>query len=261
MPIALTIAGSDSGGGAGIQADLKTFAALGVHGAGAITAVTAQNPQQVLSIHATPPLILRDQIKAITAELPPEAVKTGMLFSERHIEVVAEAFRSFKKRGVPRVVDPVAVATSGAHLLQKTALDSLKTKLLPNATLVTPNLAEVELLIGMRVGSVEEMRIAARRLFDTFGCAALIKGGHLDREKQSIDIYFDGDDELLLIAARVPGVKLHGAGCTYSAAITAYLALGCSLSYSVRLAKEFISQAIVQHTTAHGHPVLNHFWT
>ena len=260
IPAALTIAGSDSGGGAGIQADLATFASLGVHGTSAITAVTAQNPKRVVSIEAVSTSVLRDQIRSVATEFTIKAVKTGMLFNAGLIEVVADEFKKFARQNIPRIVDPVAVATSGAVLLQPGGVEMFKSKLLPRATLVTPNLAETELLAGIRVSSVEEMRIAARWIFDSYGCAALIKGGHLQDAKESIDIYFDGKEELLLSAPRLKTGKLHGTGCTYSAAIAGYIALGCPLPYAVELAKNYITQAIAQSPRIGEHTVLNHFW-
>ncbi len=260
FPAALTIAGSDSGGGAGIQADLKTFGALGVHGLTAITAITAQNPDGVLSIQATSARSLHDQLRAVSNAFQPAAVKTGMLHSVEIVNLVVEEFRQFAKAKVIRIVDPVVAATSGLTLLQPSALDLLKERLLPMASLVTPNLAEAKLLTDLQVHSIAEMRAAARKLFEHFGCAALIKGGHLETRRQSIDIYFDGETELLLDAPRVLVKKLHGTGCTYSAAIAGYVALGCTLPYAVQLAKEYITQAIAQHSQCDGYVLLNHFW-
>src|SRR5271154_2124671 len=176
LPVALTIAGSDSGGGAGIQADLKTFAAFGVHGASAIACLTAQNPKRVLGVEPCSPKMLRWQIEAVFEELKPAAVKTGMLFSAKNVSVVAEFF---KKRKCPLVVDPVLISTSGAKLLEPRALKILTEKLLPLAMLVTPNLDEAEILSGQKISSVEEMRVAAKEIHSRFGCAVLLKGGHL----------------------------------------------------------------------------------
>ncbi|HSH93572.1 MAG TPA: bifunctional hydroxymethylpyrimidine kinase/phosphomethylpyrimidine kinase [Roseimicrobium sp.] len=258
QPIALTIAGSDSGGGAGIQADLKTFASLGVHGTSAITCLTAQNPKGVRNIQATTPAVLRDQIEAVFDELPPRAVKTGMLFSTPLIRVVTDYFR--KHRKTPLIVDPVMVATSGARLLQPSAIRIIQKVLLPLATLVTPNLDETAILLGWKPESVEDLRKAAREVVDTYGCATLIKGGHLETGKEAIDIFYDGRTELLLTAPRVRNISTHGTGCTYSAAITGYLALGCDLPHAVELAKEYITQAIAQSTKTAGHTTLQHFW-
>ena len=245
LPVALTIAGSDSGGGAGIQADLKTFAALGVHGTSAIACLTAQNPRRVLGVEPCSPKMLRQQIEAVFEELPPRAVKTGMLFSAENIRVVANFFgaRAARPR-VPLVADPVMVSTSGARLLQPAAEIILKEKLLPLATLVTPNLDEAEILAEQKISSPEDLRAAARKLYSRFGCAVLVKGGHLKNSRTAIDVFFDGETELLLSAPFVLGVSTHGTGCTYSAAICAALALGHDLPRAVELGKDFITAAI-----------------
>jgi len=262
LPIALTIAGSDSGGGAGIQADLKTFAALGVHGTTAITCITAQNPKGVRGMQPCSVAIVRRQIEAVFDEVRPAAIKTGMLYSAPIIGVVAGALRRLTKLGpsCPLVVDPVMVATSGAQLLKPAAMKALRTQLLPLATLITPNVHEAESLIQARLRSVEDLRAAARQLHRQFDCAALVKGGHLRGLKDAVDIYYDGREELLLRAPFVRGVSTHGTGCTYSAAITALLARGLALSHAVQRAKEYITQAIARSQTAAGHSVLGHFW-
>ncbi|MGD0350698.1 MAG: hydroxymethylpyrimidine/phosphomethylpyrimidine kinase [Verrucomicrobiota bacterium] len=266
-PVALTIAGSDSSGGAGIQADLKTFAALGVHGASTIACLTAQNPGRVLAVECCSPGILRQQIEAVFEELPPAAVKTGMLFSAENVRVVAEFFKAryFRRdeshksqiskpknrdsqssslRFPPLVVDPVMVSTSGASLLKPAAIKLLKEKLLPLAELVTPNLFEAETLTGRKLASVEDLRTAAREIHARFGCAALVKGGHLPGGREAVDIFYDGRTELLLSAPFLNGISTHGTGCTYSAAIAGYLARGLDLPQAVKRAKEFITQAI-----------------
>jgi hydroxymethylpyrimidine/phosphomethylpyrimidine kinase len=258
IPIALTVAGSDSGGGAGIQADLKTFAALGVHGTSAVTCITAQNPRKVLAIEPCSASLLRGQLEALFAELRPSAMKTGMLYTAAIVEVVVGAL---KHQRVPLIVDPVLVSTSGTRLLQTSALELFRAKLLPMATLVTPNVQEAEILTQTHVNSPEDLRAAARQLYVEFRCAVLVKGGHLrGLKKNAIDIFFDGRQELLLSAPFIPGIKTHGTGCTYSAAITACLARGLSLARSVETAKEFITQAIAQSRVAAGHVVLNSFW-
>jgi hydroxymethylpyrimidine/phosphomethylpyrimidine kinase len=245
LPVSLTIAGSDSGGGAGVQADLKTFAAVGVHGASAIACLTAQNPKRVLAVEACSPKMLRQQIEAVFEELNPVAVKTGMLFSAENISIVANFFgaRTARPR-VPLVVDPVLISTSGAKLLEPKAIKILEERLLPLATLVTPNLSEAEILIGEKISSVEEMREAARKIHSLFGCAALVKGGHLKNSKEATDIFFDGQTELLLSAPFVKDVRTHGTGCTYSAAICAALALGNDLPRAVEIGKQFVTTAI-----------------
>ena len=244
--VALTIAGSDSGGGAGIQADLKTFAALGVHGASAIACLTAQNPKRVLAVEPCSPKMLRQQIEAVFEELNPAAVKTGMLFTAQNISVVAKFF-SDSKLGIKKlklVVDPVMVSTSGARLLQSAAEKILRQKLLPLAALVTPNLDEAEILAEQKISSPEDLRFAARDIHSRYGCAVLVKGGHLKNSRMAIDVFFDGETELLLSAPFVKGVSTHGTGCTYSAAICAALALGHGLPHAVEIGKNFITAAI-----------------
>jgi hydroxymethylpyrimidine/phosphomethylpyrimidine kinase len=258
LPVALTIAGSDSGGGAGIQADLKTFAALGVHGTSAITCLTAQNPRGVYGIQACSAEIVRRQIKAVFDELRPAAAKTGMLYSAAIIRVVAESLR--QHREVPLVVDPVMVSTSGAQLLKPVAVRALCAQLLPLAAVVTPNLDEAEILVGEKLRSVPDLRAAARELHRRFGCAALVKGGHLRGLREAVDIFYDGRHELLLSAAFVRGVSTHGTGCTYSAAIAGHLARGCPLPKAVARAKEYITQAIARSQIVAGHGVLNFSW-
>jgi hydroxymethylpyrimidine/phosphomethylpyrimidine kinase len=259
LPVALTIAGSDSGGGAGIQADLKTFAALGVHGTSAITCITAQNPKRVLGIQACKPEIVRQQIEAVFAELPPAAVKTGMLYSTEIIRVVAAYFKQGKR--LPLIVDPVMISTSGAKLLRDPAVNLLKKELLPLAALVTPNVDEAQFLLGRNLKNVEDLRAAAKELYEIFGCAALVKGGHLRNSNEAADIFYDGKNELLLTAPFIKGVSTHGTGCTYAAAITAHLALGRTLPAAIQLAKEHITQAIARHQIVAGHAVLNNFHT
>ena len=257
-PVALTIAGSDSGGGAGIQADLKTFAALGVHGASAIACLTAQNPERVLAVETCSPGILRRQIEAVFEEMPPAAVKTGMLFTAENARIVAAFFGALAARPrVPLIVDPVMVSTSGAALLKPAAIKVLKTNLLPLATLVTPNLHEAEILTERKLAKVEDLRIAAREIRARFGCAALVKGGHLPGGREAVDIFFDGRTELLLSAPFVKGVRTHGTGCTCSAAITAYLARGCGLPQAVKRAKEFVTRAIAGSYRIGNHSALN----
>jgi len=256
LPIALTIAGSDSGGGAGIQADLKTFAALGVHGTSAITCITAQNPKRVTGIQPVRADIVRRQIEAVFAELRPDAMKTGMLFSTAIICVVADYFAQGKHPAL--VVDPVMVATSGAVLLKPSAIRVLRRRLLPLATLVTPNLGEAEILVGRKLRMLADLRDAAREIHERFGCAALVKGGHLRGTTEAVDVFFDGFDLTELRARRVRGVSTHGTGCTCSAAIAALLALGRPLPCAVQLAKRFINRSISKSQRVGRHWTLNH---
>ncbi len=255
LPVALTIAGSDSGGGAGVQADLKTFTALGCHGTTAITCITAQNPKAVTGIQPIRADIVRKQIEAVCAELPPRAVKTGMLFSSDIINTVADFFAKGKRP--PLVVDPVMVATSGAVLLKPSAIHALKNRLLPLATLVTPNLDEAQLLLGRKLRTLEDLLAAAEALHTQFGCAALVKGGHLKLGHEAVDVLFDGRRFTVLKARRVQGVSTHGTGCTYSSAIAAHLAHGKKLPQAVAAAKGFITRAIAHSYLAGKHAVLN----
>ncbi|HET7623778.1 MAG TPA: bifunctional hydroxymethylpyrimidine kinase/phosphomethylpyrimidine kinase [Verrucomicrobiae bacterium] len=263
VPVALTIAGSDSGGGAGIQADLKTFAALGVHGTSAITCVTAQNPKRVLATQSCRPEIVRLQLEAVFSELPPAAIKTGMLFSAEIIHAVAEFLRAISKKSraanPPVIVDPVMISTSGAALLKKSAVNRLTRELFPLASLITPNLDEAAVLLGWTPKTAEDLRRAAKEIHRRFGCAALVKGGHLRGGKEAADIFFDGKTELLLSAPFVSGVQTHGTGCTYSAAIAGFLARGETLVRAVELSKNYISRAIARSHAAGTFSVLNHF--
>jgi hydroxymethylpyrimidine/phosphomethylpyrimidine kinase len=262
LPVALTIAGSDSGGGAGIQADLKTFAALGIHGASAIACLTAQNPKRVLGIEPCSPEMLRRQIEAVFEELKPAAVKTGMLFSVKNISVVAKFFQNLKSeiRNPKLIVDPVLISTSGAKLLEPAAVKILTEKLLPLAALVTPNLDEAEILAEQKISSPEDLRSAARKIHSRFGCAVLVKGGHLKNTAEAIDVFFDGETELLLSAPFVRGVSTHGTGCTYSAAICAALALGHDLPHAVEIGKNFITMAIARSYKIGTHFALDQTW-
>jgi len=254
QPCVLTIAGSDSGGGAGIQADLKAFGALGVHGATAITCLTAQNPSAVLGIQPCRPEMVRRQIEAVLSELPPRAIKTGMLHSRGIVRVVVEAVRAL--RGTPLVIDPVMVATSGRQLLEPSALRLLREDLLPLAMLVTPNIPEAEALAEVSIVDPETMRQAGRVLQNRYGCAALVKGGHLRGGREAVDLFYDGRQELLLTAPFIPGLKTHGTGCTYSAAIAAFLALGHDLAHAVVRAKRYVTRAIALSTRVGRHTVL-----
>lgn len=253
-PCALTIAGSDSGGGAGIQADLKTFAALEVHGTSVITSLTAQNPRRVIRAAATSPAMVHAQLVAVLEELPPHAAKTGMLQSAAVIRAVVSAWP--RRSACPLVVDPVMVATSGAPLLRPDALRTLMRQLLPRATLITPNLDEAALLLGRALETPEDLRRAARELHERFGCAVLAKGGHLRGLATAADFFYDGRNELLLEAPLVRGVSTHGTGCTYAAAITAWLARGQDLPGAVQRAKEYVSGAIAASVRVRRHTVL-----
>lgn len=253
--VALTIAGSDSGGGAGIQADLRTFAAHGVHGTSAITAVTAQNSVAVTDWVALEPRMVVAQIEAVASDMPVAAVKTGMLANAAILAAVADAVRRLKLHHL--VVDPVMVAKSGDRLLDASAEDAYARQLFPLATLVTPNLAEAEALLGRRVRDLASMRAAARALRDTGPSAVLVKGGHL--EGDPVDVLWDGRDMLELPGPRIATRNTHGTGCTYSAAIAARLALGASLADAVRGAKEYLTEAIRRsYSVGAGHGPVDH---
>jgi hydroxymethylpyrimidine/phosphomethylpyrimidine kinase len=242
IKVALTVAGSDSGGGAGIEADLKTFHALGVFGTCAITCLTAQNPLRVSAVEAASPAIVAEQMERVLEAFPVRAAKTGMLYNAAIIEAVAAAFRHRKFRRL--VVDPVMVASSGARLLKPEAVAALTKRLLPLALVATPNRAEAEVLWGRSIRSLAEQREAARELADRLGAAVIVKGGHLDGEKRAVDVLFDGRELHEFAAARVRGIKTHGTGCTFSAALAGHLALGCSLVEAAALAKKFVTTAI-----------------
>jgi hydroxymethylpyrimidine/phosphomethylpyrimidine kinase len=254
-PCVLTVAGSDSGGGAGIQADLKTFSAIGVHGASAITCVTAQNPREVREVQAIPVSSVKAQIRCVVEAFAPQVVKMGMLYSREIIDGVSLAL----DRDLVLIVDPVMISTSGAMLLQPSAIAALET-LLRRAYLMTPNLPEAEHLLQRTLSEPEDLRAAARDLHEAYGCAALVKGGHLPNLKVAVDVLFDGENEWLLEAPYVRGISTHGTGCTYSAAIAAYCALGDPLPRAVARAKEFISNAVALSTKTSGHDVLNFSW-
>jgi hydroxymethylpyrimidine/phosphomethylpyrimidine kinase len=241
LSVALTIAGSDSGGGAGIQADLKTFAALGVFGTSALTAITAQNTLGVADIMELPPALVAAQIEAVMLDIGAQAAKTGMLSSAEIIKVVAKAVVRFDIRNL--VVDPVMVAKGGARLLRDDAVDTLRRRLLPLAAVVTPNLPEAEVLLARPIRTLDERRQAARDLVALGARAAVVKGGHTD-EEQAIDHYFDGTELVELRSPRISTTNTHGSGCVFSAAIAAALANGSDSRAAVHLAKEFITGAI-----------------
>jgi hydroxymethylpyrimidine/phosphomethylpyrimidine kinase len=254
LPVALTIAGSDSGGGAGIQADLKTFAALGVHGTSAITAVTAQNTVTVSDILELPVGMIRAQIDAVVEDLGVQAAKTGMLSSAAIIEAVSAAIAAHRIGNL--VVDPVMVAKGGARLLREHAVDALRSWLLPLATVLTPNLPEAEVLLRRRIATLAERREAARDLLALGPRAVVVKGGHA--EGDAVDIYWDGATWEELPAERLATTNTHGSGCVFSAAIAAGLAGGLDPLTAVREAKEFITGAIeFSLELGHGHGPVN----
>lgn len=240
IPKALTIAGSDSGGGAGIQADLKTFSALGVYGTTVITSVTAQNTLRVTAIHDLPPEMVRAQIKAVVEDVGADAAKTGMLSNSAIVSVVAEEIGRY---GIPLVVDPVMKAKTGASLLRDDALETLIRRLIPVAKVVTPNVPEAEAIAGMRISSVEDAERAAERIASLGAEAVVVKGGHLEGDRVVDVLYVDGT-LTRYEAERIESKCTHGTGCTFSAALTAYLAKGFDVAEAVGRAKEFVSKAI-----------------
>ncbi|HKW59109.1 MAG TPA: bifunctional hydroxymethylpyrimidine kinase/phosphomethylpyrimidine kinase [Candidatus Dormibacteraeota bacterium] len=254
VPVAMTVAGSDSGGGAGIQADLKTFAVLGVHGTSAITAITAQNTQGVTEILELPASLVREQIDVVVQDMGVSAAKTGMLSSAAIIATVAEAMRRHRVRNL--VVDPVMVAKGGAKLLRDDAVAALRKQLVPLAGILTPNLPEAAVLLGRRVETLDERRQAARDLVAMGARAAVVKGGHAGYDVT--DVFFDGARTVELEGERIATANTHGSGCAFSAAITAYLARGASPVEAVREAKLFITQAIRSSLDlGHGHGPVN----
>ena len=249
VPVALTIAGSDSSAGAGAQADLKTFTALGVYGLTAITCVVSETPGKVQCIQAVEADVVADQINLLLESFPVAAVKTGMLYSAEIVAVVARAiaqWNSKRSTRIPLIVDPVMVATSGDLLLRNDAIEIYERELFPLASLVTPNLDEAATLLGDPIRDLEAMREAGKRLVKRYGVPILLKGGHLGGE-EAIDLLFDGDAVVEFSAPFTRGVHTHGTGCTYSAAIASGLASGSSLEPAVRSAKRFITAAIAQH--------------
>ena len=255
LPIALTIAGSDSGGGAGIQADLKSFHSFGAFGTSVVTAITAQNTLGVHAVHPVPIDVVEAQLRALAEDLPPAAAKTGMLANEALVRLVA-AWAPILD--CPLVVDPVMVATSGDVLLDPAAESAVRDELLPRATLVTPNLGEAEQLTGRRVRTPEEMETAAKRLVKLGAQAALVKGGHL--EGTLVDVLFDGSRTHAWERERIETSNTHGTGCTLSAAITAELAQGRPLVDAVSSGLDYVASAIATAPgLGSGHGPLNHF--
>jgi len=255
----LSIAGSDSGGGAGIQADLKTVAALGCYGMTAITAITAQNTVGVRAIHGIPPDIVKSQIQAVLEDIGADAVKIGMLHSPEIVNVVAWAIDHYRLKHV--VLDPVMVATSGDRLIEPQTVQVLVQELFPRATVVTPNLDEAALLLQRDINAVEAVDQAASDLLALGAHAVLLKGGHLPGD-QVVDVLAQpGEAPQHLQSARIVSRNVHGTGCTLSSAIAAYLALGMSLQSAVQLARAYILAAIAAGAgvqTGHGHGPLNH---
>ena len=259
----LTIAGSDSGGGAGIQADLKTFSAIGCYGMSVITALTAQNTRRVTGIHAVPPSFAEEQMEAVFTDIGADAIKIGMLYSAELIEVVAQ---QLNKHGQDKIVlDPVMVAQSGDKLLQDDAIEAIKEHLMPLAEVVTPNLPEATVLLGRELQGLEEMQKAARDLARHGSKSILIKGGHSDDDDRSTDLfYLTREDRFVMLEGdRIETRNNHGTGCTLSSAIASYLAKGFTTEDAVRKAKIYITEAIrsgAAYELGGGHGPVNHFF-
>lgn len=241
MNTALTIAGSDSSGGAGIQADIKTMTANGVYAMSAITALTAQNTMGVADIMEVTPDFLAKQIDCIFTDIYPDAVKTGMVSSTELIEVIAKKLKTYGAKNI--VVDPVMVATSGARLISEEAVAALKAELLPIATLITPNIPEAQVLADMEIRAQKDMEAAAARICEAYGCAVLLKGGHQLNDANDL-LYRKGEEPVWFYGKRIDNPNTHGTGCTLSSAIASNLAKGCDLQTSVQNAKDYISGAL-----------------
>ncbi len=257
VPKAMTIAGSDSGGGAGIQADLKTFAALGVYGTVTLTAITAQNTVGVSGVHEIPTDMIVAQMDAVMSDIGADAVKTGMLSSQEIVEVVAEQVAKHGIRSL--VVDPVMVAKSGDALLRDDAVNAVCTKLVPLAAVVTPNIPEAEALTGMAIETDHDVREAARRIMGMGARSVVVKGGH--REGPAVDVLYDGSEFREFTAPRIDTVNTHGTGCTFASAVAAGLAQGKTVEDAVAQAKEYVTEAIrASFPIGRGHGPLNHFY-
>ena len=243
VPKALTIAGSDSGGGAGIQADLKTFSALGCYGTSAITALTAQNTQGVNNISGVEPSFIQDQLRAVLDDIGADAIKIGMLHADDVIQAIATVLSDY--RAIPVVLDPVMVAKSGDRLLQEDAIEALKTHLLPKASLITPNLPEAEVLTGLSIGDEGAMQKALPALLKTGPDAVLLKGGHLS-SGQSPDLFYSHEtpEPARIDSERIDTPNTHGTGCTLSSAIAAYRAQGYAAETAVKHAKTYMTEAL-----------------
>ena len=258
-PVALTIAGSDSGGGAGIQADLKAMEANGVFGTSALAAVTAQNTEEVAQAHDLPPSLVAAQIDAVATDMNVQAAKTGMLSAPEIIETVADRVAAHDL--FPFVVDPVMISKTGFKLLQDAAIDALIDELLHLATVVTPNVHEAEHLTGVTIETTEDLEAAGKALLEHGPDAVLVKGGHLSGADEAVDVLVDGDASRRFAVPRIDTTHTHGTGCTYASAIAAHLAKGRALESAVERAKRFVTGAI-RHALplGHGRGPTNHFF-
>ena len=258
----LTIAGSDSGGGAGIQADIKAISAMGCYAASAITAITVQNTLGVQAVHPVPLDILQGQIEAVLSDIGADAVKIGMLHSAEVVELVADMLEKYSIANV--VLDPVMVSTSGHRLIEEDAVDVIKTRLMPLARVITPNLPEAEILAGCSITGEEDFDAVARRLSDNGAVSVLLKAGHLEND-ELVDYFYNAEEDSMtrLPSRRVHTMNTHGTGCTLSSALAAALAKGEDLTQAAISAKEYISQAIISgadYQIGGGHGPVNHFF-
>ena len=258
----LTIAGSDSGGGAGIQADLKTISAIGCYGMSVITALTAQNTRGVTGIHAVPPSFAAEQMAAVFSDIGADAVKIGMLYSAELIEVVAEHLKKYGAKNI--VLDPVMVAQSGDKLLLDDAIQAIKDHLMPLADVLTPNIPEARVLLNRDINGLEDMRAAAKSLAANGSGCILVKGGHLEENKSTDLLYIAAENRFLVLeAVRIESRNNHGTGCTLSSAIASYMAKGNDIEKAVREAKTYIQNAIragADYTIGKGHGPVHHFF-
>ncbi len=256
MKIALTIAGSDSGGGAGIQADLKTFSALGVYGMSVLTSITAQNTLGVQGVHDLPPDFVGLQIDSVMQDIGADAVKTGMLSNTQIIKIVNKKIKKYQVKNL--VIDPVMVAKGGDRLLREDAIEALKEDLIPLAMVVTPNLSEAEVLTGLKIKNIDDMKEAARKIYKLGPKNVLIKGGHL-LSNQAVDLLYNGESFKEFSSERINTKNTHGTGCTLSSAIAVGLAQEREVEEAVEIAKRYITLAIKNSLAiGHGHGPLNH---
>lgn len=260
LPRALTIAGSDSGGGAGIQADLKTFAALGVFGTSAVTAITAQNTLGVTAVAEVPVEVISDQIEAVVSDIGIDVVKTGMLSSTEIVECVVEAVERLEL--APLVVDPVMIAATGAQLLQDDAVESVRNQLVPQASVVTPNMPEAETLTGVEIESVEDMELAGGELVMMGADAAVVKGGHFEDGTGRVnDVLVTRDGAFTFTTLRIDTTSNHGTGCTFASAVAAHLAHGLELETAVERSQRYVWNAMATAIPiGGGHGPLHHMW-
>ena len=258
---ALTIAGSDCSGGAGVQADLKTFSALGVYGMSIITALTSQNTKAVNDVLPTPVEHLRMEFDAIFDDIRPDSIKIGMCVNESIIGVIAECLKKHEAKNI--ILDPVMISTSGCQLIDDNAIDALCRELMPMCDLLTPNRLEAERIAGMPIRQQSDVAVVANKILN-YAPAVLIKGGHIDDEKMTDYLFFrDSSEPMTFSAHRIDTKNSHGTGCTLSSAIAAYMALGYNLTDSVNFAKKYLTNALMCGSDidiGHGHGPINHFW-